>query len=137
MARKSRMKLTEPILIHFEQMIADRLGSFEYEVSHSLGPEIPNIVIKRLRKLEDALQNEFDRVDKKIERAKNKLKNKKPREGTLNLKLATYFGTELPKSPQKFRKTKETSLTGKGDIGVSIKYKTFMRNGKIAKKCKL
>jgi hypothetical protein len=56
-------------------------------------------VITRLRKLEDALSNEFDRIDKKIERAKRRMKDKNPKEGTLNLKLATYFGTELPKSP--------------------------------------
>lgn len=53
-------------------MIADRLGRFEYEISHSLGPQVADIVIKRLRRLEEALTTEFDIIDKKIENAKKK-----------------------------------------------------------------
>ena len=130
MTRNTKLKLTEPILVHFEQMIADRLGNFEYEISKSLGPEIADAIIARLRKLEDALSNEFDRLDKKIEVIKRKQSDTKPKKGTLDLKLATYFDTELPKSPSKFKKTKETSVKGKGDIGLGINYKTFMRNRK-------
>ena len=130
MTRGTRLKLTEPILVHFEQMVADRLGRFEYEISHSLGPEVADIVIKRLRKLEDALSTEFDIVDKKIEGAKKKQQERNSREGTLNLKLATYFGTELPKSPKKFKKTTTTNIKGIGDIGLGIHFTTYMKNSK-------
>lgn len=125
----NKMKLSEPLMIKIQNKMNKNFCYYEDEISKALNPKISNLVINLIRDLGKKLDDEYQKIKKKINSLKENenFDSGKVKKASLNTKLSMYF-REGPMPVQKrITKVRKTHVNSEY---LKTKIRTFLRSGK-------